>query len=141
MNEGVLLDTHIVLWMDNGDERLRPSTQDLIQAFARDAAILISSVSAWEIAQLADLNRIELDVPPWDWIERFASVPGIRWVPLSPSAASRAYRLNGLAHRDPADRLLIATAIEMECPLVTYDRLILNFARDHGDAHGFQALS
>jgi PIN domain nuclease of toxin-antitoxin system len=43
-----------------------------------------------------------------------------------------------LPHRDPADRLLIATAIELACPMVTYDARILEFARDHGRRHGFR---
>jgi PIN domain nuclease of toxin-antitoxin system len=47
-------------------------------------------------------------------------------------ATSRAYRISGLEHRDPADRLLIATAIELGCPLVTYDDRISRFSQKHG---------
>ena len=48
-----------------------------------------------------------------------------------------AYQLRPLAHWDPADRLLIATAIERACPLVTHDERIIRFATDHGAEHGF----
>jgi PIN domain nuclease of toxin-antitoxin system len=60
-------------------------------------------------------------------------------VPLSHYAASRSYRLYQLEHRDPADRLLIATSIELACPLVTYDQRILRFAADYGRQYGFTA--
>jgi PIN domain nuclease of toxin-antitoxin system len=73
---------------------------------------LLSAVTAWEIALLVDTSRIELDIPTEAWIERFLARPGIAAVPLSHQAACRSYRLHHLEHRDPADRLLIATAIE-----------------------------
>jgi hypothetical protein len=58
-------------------------------------------------------SPIDLDVPVDTWIERFLARPGIAAVPLSHQAACCAYQLHNLAHRDPADRLLIATAIEL----------------------------
>jgi PIN domain nuclease of toxin-antitoxin system len=58
-------------------------------------------------------------------------------VPLDYRIASRAYRLRQLEHRDPADRLLIATAIGLACPLVTYDERIAGFARAFGPQYGF----
>lgn len=54
-------------------------------------------------------------------------------------AASRSYQLHRLETHDPADRLLIATAIELGCPLVTYDERILRFSKRHGRQHGFSA--
>jgi len=61
-------------------------------------------------------------------------------VPLNHEAAVRAYNLPGFAHRDPADRLLIATAIELGCPLVTYDQHITEFASQWGRRSGFSVL-
>jgi len=62
---------------------------------------------------------------------------GITLIPLDHAAAACAYRLHHLEHRDPADRLLIATAIGLRCPLVTDDQRILSFARDRGREYGF----
>jgi PIN domain nuclease of toxin-antitoxin system len=61
-----------------------------------------------------------------EWLDRFLDRPGIPAVPLDPPhrAACRAYRLDRLEHRDPTGRLLIATAIELACPLFTYDERI-----------------
>ena len=61
--------------------------------------------------------------------------------PLGHSAASQSYRLYQLEHRDPADRLLIASAIELACPLVTYDERILRFATEYGRQYRFTAES
>jgi PIN domain nuclease of toxin-antitoxin system len=118
--DALLLDTHIALWLDSGDEHLRSSTRALIDGcWQNGGTIHLSAVSVWEIALLVDSRQIELDLPIEDWITRFLQRPGIEAVPLGHSAASRSYRLYQLEHRDPADRLLIATAIELACPLVT----------------------
>jgi PIN domain nuclease of toxin-antitoxin system len=74
-------------------------------------------------------------------VSRFLQRPGIEPVPLDHRAAARSYRLYQLEHRDPADRLLTATAIELDCPLVTYDERILRFAADYGRQHGFAAVA
>ncbi len=104
-------------------------------------SLCVSAITAWEIGLLADVGRIELDLPPDAWLARFTRRPGIEAVGLGVSAAMRADPLTGLPQRDPADRLLIATAIELGCPLVTYDERILTFAAEHGTAIGFTALA
>ena len=138
MTDRLLLDTHIALWLDSGDDRLRASSRALIEeCWQNGGTILVSSVTAWEIALLVDTRRIDLDIPIEQWFERFVDRPGIEVVPLSYRAACRCYRLPHLEHRDPADRLLIATAIELTCPLVTYDQRIAGFAKRHGRQYGF----
>lgn len=138
MTDAFLLDTHIALWLDSGSERLQPSTRGLIdQCWRNGGSILLSAVTAWEIALLVDTGRIGLDVSVEAWLERFIGRPGIDAVPLSHHAAAGAYRLHQLPHRDPGDRLLIATAIELACPLVTYDARIARFAEAHGSQYGF----
>ena len=139
MTERLLLDTHVVLWLDSGDDRLSPATRALIDTlWQTGGTIYLSAVTAWEIALLVDAGRIELDLPVEEWVERFLDGPGIEAVPLGHRAACRAYQLPHLEHRDPADRLLIATAIELACPLVTYDERIERFARRHGRLYGFR---
>ena len=138
MTGGLLLDTHIALWLESGDERLRSATRVLIdECWHEGATVFLSAVSAWEIALLVDAGRIGLDVPVDRWVERFLDWTGIQAAPLDHRAASRSYRLHHLEHRDPADRLLIATAIELGCPLVTYDERIIRFGKRHGRRYGF----
>jgi PIN domain nuclease of toxin-antitoxin system len=138
VTDRLLLDTHIALWLDSGDDRLRASTRALIDGcWQKGGAILLSAITVWEIALLVDTGRIDLDVPVAAWIERFLDCPGIEAVPLGHQAASRSYQLHHLEHRDPADRLLIATAIELACPLVTYDERIVRFGKKHGRQYRF----
>jgi PIN domain nuclease of toxin-antitoxin system len=138
--DALLLDTHIALWLDSGDDRLRSSTQHLVdRCWQSGGTIYLSAISVWEIALLVGTRRIELDIPIEAWIARFLERSGIEPVPLGHRAASRSYLLYHLEHRDPADRLLIATAIEFGCPLVTYDERILRFANEHGRQYGFIA--
>lgn len=142
MTQRLLLDTHIVLWLDSGDVRLHPATRALIdRCWLQGWSILLSPVSVWEIALLVDLGRVALDVPVDVWVERFLDRPGVEAIPLGHRAASGSYRLHPLAQRDPADRLLIATAIELACPLVTYDERIERFAEHHGDRHGLSVVA
>jgi PIN domain nuclease of toxin-antitoxin system len=138
MTETLLLDTHIALWLDSGNDHLRSSTRTLIDdCWQSGGTIFLSAVTAWEIALLVDTGRIGLDVPVDAWVQRFLDRPGIEAVPLAHRAAARSYQLHHLEHRDPADRLLIATAIELRCPLVTYDERITQFGKKRGRQQGF----
>jgi PIN domain nuclease of toxin-antitoxin system len=138
LSSDLLLDTHIALWLDSGDARLRESTRERIDECWREGGtIFLSAISAWEIALLVDAGRIEIDVPVASWVSRFLGRKGIKAAPLTCGAASSAYKLYHLEHRDPADRLLIATAIELGCPLVTYDDRIEKFGKAYGSQYGF----
>ncbi len=141
MTESLLLDTHVVLWLDAGDPKLQSATRDLINGcWQAGGSILVSSVSAWEIALLADSGRISLDRPPEAWVERFLDRPGVEAAPLTWRASARAYRLPNFERRDPADRLLVATAIELGCPLVTYDGQLTEYAAGHGRETGLRVV-
>lgn len=138
MKDRLLLDTHIALWLDSGDGQLKPTTRALIdQCWKNGGSILLSAVSAWEIAVLVDRGHIQLDLPLHRWLDRFLGRTGVNSVPLEHKAAIRAYQLHHLEHRDPGDRLLIASAIELSCAFVTYDERIVQFSRSHGEQYGF----
>jgi PIN domain nuclease of toxin-antitoxin system len=64
VTDRLLLDTHIALWLDCGDDALRPPTRALIDGcWQNGGTICMSAVSVWEIALLVDTRRIELDLP------------------------------------------------------------------------------
>lgn len=137
----LLLDTHVLLWLDNGDRRLSGASRRVIEQARREGGrIFLSAVSVWEIAMLVAKGAIELDLTVERWVERVLDQSGLEAVPLDHIAASRAYALHHLEHGDPADRLLIATAIGLDCPLVTYDDRIRRFARTRGKQCGFSEL-
>jgi len=138
VTDRLLLDTHIALWFEGGHEGLLAATRNLIEdCWNGGGSICLSAVSVWEIAMLVHAGRIKFQIPIELWVERFLDRPGMVTVPLDYRAAARSYRLHHLEHRDPADRLLIATAIDLGCPLVTYDDSIRRFAEAHGSQYGF----
>jgi len=138
----LLLDTHILLWLDSGNARLRPTTTEQIEScWHSGGRVLFSAVVVMEIAQLAERGRLQMDIPVDQWADRFAGLPGIERIHISHRAAAGAYALPDLEHRDPGDRLLIAQAIEHGCPLVTYDEKIARFATAHGSRYGFSVVA
>ncbi len=141
MTDSLLLDTHVALWLDSGDRRLRAGTRDAIDGlWLAGGSVLVSAVSASEIALLSDTGRISPDCPPETWVERFLGQPGVSAVPITWRAAARAYGLPNFERRDPGDRLLIATALELGCPLVTYDGPIAEYAAGHGRQTGLRVV-
>lgn len=139
---GLLLDTHIALWLDSDHPNLRERTAEDLQAcWSSGGQLILSVMSVWEIALLTDLGRIRPDVPAREWVRRFLDRPGVALAGLTTEIACLANELPDLAVRDAADRLLIATAIELRCPLVTYDERIAAYAAGAGRRHGFAAMA
>jgi PIN domain nuclease of toxin-antitoxin system len=132
----LLLDTCAVIWVANRDP-LSAAGLDQIRKASEQKALLVSPVSAWEIGLLASSPKIdiEFDPSPALWLASFLARSDVQLVPLAPAAALAASFLPGDLHRDPADRLLIATARHIGAPLITRDRAILAYAaRDHVQA-------
>jgi PIN domain nuclease of toxin-antitoxin system len=132
----ILLDTCAVVWIGNR-EAVAPNALQAIRTAARTAGILVSAVTGWEIGLATTRRRHPLVLLPTAqlWLADLLARPGFRTVPLEPEVALSASYLPGDFHRDPADRLLIATARELGVPLVTRDRRILDYAgQGHVDA-------
>lgn len=116
----IVLDTHIFLWSFLQPEKIPTAMLDAIDA---ESSYGLAAISLWETAMLFERNRIELPEPPQPWLERALRRPALRLIPLTPSIAARSVGLP--MHGDPADRLIVATALEYDCPLATVDgRLI-----------------
>ncbi len=123
----LLLDTHAALWLDSGATMRAAAVQAIDEAAAADG-VLLSSVTAWEIGLLVRKGRLKLDVPPGAWLERLLAMPGVRLLALTATAALASSFLPEPFHGDPADRMLVATARELEAALVTRDERILAYA-------------
>ena len=122
----IVLDTHIWVWWVHGDEQLTQAQRDAITANEADL-IGISAISCWEIAKLVEYGRLELPSPLEEWFEQALSYPGVQLLALTPEVAIESTRLPGEFHRDPADQIIVATAMVYGCPLVTSDDKILNY--------------
>ncbi|MBI4706051.1 MAG: type II toxin-antitoxin system VapC family toxin [Deltaproteobacteria bacterium] len=113
----LLLDTHVLLWALLDPGHLRPEAARAIEA--ADNEVLVSAVSAWEIAIKQSLGKLVLPGPAERWLPAACSATGLAWLPVDENAA---LRVRGLAwhHRDPFDRLLVAQA-GRELTVVTRD--------------------
>ena len=120
----ILLDTHILLWQQEGDHRLGRQALQVIERAIEENDAAVSAISFWEIAMRVQKRQIhpEFDVAAWrrDLISR-----GLREVSVDGGIAVRAGLLPGM-HGDPADRLIVATALEGH-QLVTADQRLLEW--------------
>lgn len=126
----ILLDTHVLVWTVGGDRRLGPRANRLIEQSARGGGVLISAITPWEIALLAEKGRLQLAREVKAWLETALALPGIRVAPIEPALAVDSVRLPGSFHADSADRLIVSTARFLGIPLLTADRAILAYAAD-----------
>lgn len=131
MSESILLDTHVWIWLVNGDKSLAPRSFSLIEKAAAQGQVFLSSISPWEVAMLAAKQRITLGNPCLDWIRNALAITGIQLLPLMPEIAVESAHLPGDFHGDPADRIIVATARIENCLLMTKDKNILNYGKQH----------
>jgi PIN domain nuclease of toxin-antitoxin system len=90
-------------------------------------SVYISSVSAWEVALLVARGRLELTLGVQDWIARSEALPFFTFVPVDNAIFLRSVYLPGPLHADPADRIIIATAVMKGSPLVSKDKRIRKY--------------
>lgn len=128
---GLLLDTHVWIWLLAGHEMIRPKQLTLIEEAASESIIGIAAISTWEIAMLAAKGRIALEEPVLSWIQTSLNLPGVELIPLTPDIAVESSQLPGNFHGDPADRLIVATARIHQLTLLTHDEKILAYAKQH----------
>lgn len=122
---GVLLDTHAIIWIVEGMP-IAPKARREIDKTLRLGQVFVSAISAWEMAQLATRRRITLPMTD-GWLDRLLLRTGFSALPLTPECAVKAALLPAI-HRDPADRLLIATAQVNDLVLITRDAAMLAYA-------------
>ena len=116
----ILLDTHALVWWVSGGP-LSERARDAIARHARRRSLHASSISVWEIATLVARGRLELSLDVVEWIARVEAIESLRFVPVDNRIALASTRLPGELPRDPADRLIVATARSLDAALVTRD--------------------
>jgi len=123
----IVLDTHVWVWWVSGSAPLSSRAEQTIAEGVAERAIHISSISAWEVAQLVARRRLELSMDVADWIARSESLPFIHFVAVDNRIAVRATRLPGDLHNDPADRMIISTAQVLGARLLTRDEKLWDY--------------
>ncbi len=121
-----LLDTHILLYWFGKDTRLSKRQKRILKQAGSDRPLLVSDITLWEIANLSSLGRIRLNQPLRDWLEAATAPPLVRRVGLSPAIAAAVASLPSTFHRDPADRIIMATAQILGATLLTHDSRMID---------------
>ena len=121
----ILLDTHALIWWVSGNTlELGGNAIAAIDSSVSPGSIAVSSISAWEIAHLVARGRLRLASAVEPWLARVGRIDRVQFVPVDNALAVASVQLPGSFHRDPADRIIVATARELGAVLVTGDRQI-----------------
>ncbi len=117
----LLLDTCALLWLVGDPEQLSDPALEALSA--EDAQLFVSAISAFEVALKVRKGKLALSQPAREWFKGALLAHRLVEVPISSSIAAHACEVP-LAHGDPADRMIVATALLEGMSVVTSDRLI-----------------
>jgi PIN domain nuclease of toxin-antitoxin system len=126
----LLLDTCTLIFMTEKARLAEPAVHAMRAVSGGAATTYISPISAWEIGILASHGRLQLLIRPERWFANLFEVPGVRLADMSPDLLIASSFLPGKPPRDPADRIMIATARDLGATLVTRDRALLSYGRE-----------
>lgn len=137
---GILLDTHAFIWaVDNQLYRFSANSQAQLNTALQQQQLYLSAISLWEVAMLVAKNRIQLKMSAQEWLHQAISRSGIIIVPIDIAIATLSSTLE--LHGDPADRLIVASAMCQKLQLCTQDRKILDFAAQPSSTLSVLALA
>ena len=129
MRRPILLDTCALLWIAN-DDQLREDAEKALQEMEPEPnGVAVSPISAWEVGQLVARGRLRLPTSPLRMFNRLVE-RGLALAPLTPDILVASSFLPSSELRDPADKILAATARELGYRLMTRDRPLLRFAAE-----------
>lgn len=125
----LLLDTCAVIWLSE-DQPIKPEATAMLNAANAEGALTyISPITAWEIGLLAARERLRLLITPQNWFARLFELPGVTLADMSPELLIASSFLPGKPPRDPADRIVAATARDLGATLMTRDSALLNYGK------------
>lgn len=129
MMQPLLLDTCAVIWLSE-NEKMKEEADDAIDAASAQGVLTyVSPITAWEIGLLTSRDRMRLLITPQNWFARALAFPGMALAELSPDVLIASSFLPGKPPRDPADRIIAATARELGATLITRDSALLGYAK------------
>lgn len=119
----VLIDTHVWLWWIGGLPRLQQKYHRALQELPSPP--MLSVISLWEVSLLVESSRIELAPTAKEWLARATRPDAVQLVQISRAIAEELLILPRTLPRDPADRIIAATARALHVPVLTMDRQLL----------------
>lgn len=120
----IVLDTHAWLWWVADPSKL---SRKAFREIKRADRIGISAISCLEVATAVAKGRISIDRGVLDWLEQALAQPRVELLPLTPTISVKATQLGVAFHGDPADRIIVATALLEAAVLITKDARILKY--------------
>jgi len=124
----ILLDTHVLIWLRQGNNSLGPNAIELIERNFQKDQLCVSAITFWEIAMLQYKKRIELSGELFSWRESVLN-DGILEYPIDGKIGITSMHLENF-HPDPTDRLITATALVKQASLLTADEKILAWGKN-----------
>lgn len=121
----IILDTHALLWFDQGHPNIGSQTLDIIESALETKNLAVSAISFWEISLLVNRGRITLSIPIEKWRDDLLQT-GLKEFSINGEIAILSTQLENF-HADPADRLIVATALYYKAMLITVDQKILTW--------------
>jgi PIN domain nuclease of toxin-antitoxin system len=125
----LLLDTCAAIWITEEQPLASEALTAIERSHRRAELIYVSPITAWEIGLLMSRGKLTSPTSPQRWFERLLEAPGVRLAEMSPDVLIASSFLPGAPPRDPADRILAATAREYGYRLITRDTPLLTYAR------------
>ena len=124
----LLLDTCAVIWISGGKTVTQVAQNAIQQSFEADVPIYISPITAWELGLLMSRGRLPASINERAMLERLTALPGVSYANLPTDVLIDSSYLPGTIHKDPADRIIIATARAEGLTILTRDQKILDYA-------------
>lgn len=128
----IVLDTHVLWWLDQGSNKLGTRSLGLIENAQLAQNIGVSAITFWEIALLIKKQRLKLEISVNEWRLGLLNA-GLVEHPLQGDLLIASTQL-ALPHQDPADRMIVATAQKLATTLITADEKLLAYNPDFVDA-------
>jgi PIN domain nuclease of toxin-antitoxin system len=126
----LLLDTHAAIWIAEDRPLAKAAVEALDAAYRAGSTVFVSAITAWEVGLLVSRNRLSLIARPERWFQRLLAIQGVQLAVLSPDILIASSFLPGKPPRDPADRIILATARDLGATLITRDGLLLKYGED-----------
>ena len=127
--EKVVMDTHILIWYLEGIELSQQQVQ-IIESQRNLNQLYISAISIWEVSMLINKKKAAISIPINEWLNKVLSIPGLNIIDLSLTILVESCNLPDFDHKDPADRMIIASTREIDGYLLTFDKRILEYANN-----------
>jgi PIN domain nuclease of toxin-antitoxin system len=124
----VLVDTCVLIFLTMNEKQSGKAKRVMQSAYETGEAVFVSPISAWEVGLLVARGRLNLSLSPMRWFGTFTENPGFTLADLPPEVLIASSFLPDAPFRDPADRIIAATAREYGYTLLTRDKQLLAYS-------------